>query len=64
MKTKTKETALFSFIQYNKNHQQYLSKEENAVLASLTKNKDVVIQNSDKGNTCVIVEKETCIKGM
>ena len=64
VKTKTKETALSSFRQYNKSPQQNLSKEELAALASLSKNKDIVIQKSDKGNSVVIVDKETYIKGM
>ena len=63
-KTKTKETALSSFRQYNKSPQQNLSKEELAALASLSKNKDIVIQKSDKGNSVVIVDKETYIKRM
>ena len=64
MKTKTKETALSSFRQYNKSPQQNLPKEELAALASLSKNKDIVIQKSDKGNSVVIVDKETYIKRM
>ena len=48
----TKETALSSFRQYNKNSQQNLSKEE------------FVYQKSDKGNSVVIVDKETYIKRM
>ena len=59
VKTKTKETALSSFRQYNKSPQQNLSKEELAALASLSKNKDIAIQKSDKGNSVVIVDKET-----
>ena len=62
MKTKTKETALSSFRQYNKNPQQNLSKEELAVLANLSKNKDIVIQKTDKGNYVVIVDRDTYIK--
>ena len=49
VKRKTKETALSSFRQYNKNPQQNLSKEELAALTKLSKNKDIVIQKSDKG---------------
>ena len=64
VKTKTKATALSSFRQYNKNPQQNLSKEELATLASPSKNKDIVIQKSDKGNSVVIVDKETYIKRM
>ena len=59
VKTKTKKTALYSFRQYNKCSQQNLSKEELAALASLSKNKDIVIQKSDKGNSVVIADKET-----
>ena len=57
MKTKTKETTLSSFKQYNKNPQQNLSKEELAALKSLSKNKDITIQKSDKGNSVIIVDK-------
>ena len=64
VKTETKKTALSSFKQYNKSPQQNLSKEELVALASLSKNKDIVIQKSDKGNSVVIVDKETYIKRM
>ena len=43
VKTKTKEIALLSFKQYNKNPQENLSKEELAALTNLSKNKDIVI---------------------
>ena len=62
VKTKTKETALLSFRQYNKSPQQNLSKEELAALINLSKNKDIIIQKSDKGNSVVIVDKDTYIK--
>ena len=64
VKTKTKETALSSFRQYNKNPQQNLSKEELTALTNLSKNKDIIIQKSDKGNSVVIVDKDTYIKRM
>ena len=64
VKTKTKKTALSSFRQYNKSPQQNLSKKELAALTSLSKNKDIAIQKSDKGNSLVIVDKETYIKRM
>ena len=64
VKTNTKETALSSFRQYNKNPQLNLSKEELAALTNLSKNKGIVIQISDKGNSVVIVDKETYIKIM
>ena len=64
VKTKTKETALSSFRQYNKNPQQNLSKEELTALTNLSKNKDIIIQKSDKGNSVVIVDKDTYVKRM
>ena len=64
VKTKTKETALSSFRQCNKNPQQNLSKEELAALTNLSKNKDIVIQKSDQGNSVVIVDKDTYITRM
>ena len=64
MKAKTGERALSSFRQYNKSPEQGLSKEELAALASPYKNKDILIQKSYKGNSGVIVDKETYIKRM
>ena len=64
VKTKTKERALSSFRQYNKNPQQNLSKEELTALTNLSKNKDIIIQKSDKGNSVVIVDKDTYVKRM
>ena len=59
MKTKAKETALSPFRQYNKNPQQNLSKDELGALASLCKNKDIIIQKFDKGNCVAIFDKRT-----
>ena len=53
-----------SFRQYNKNPRQNLSKEELTALTNLSKNKDIVIQKSGKGNSVVIVDKDTYIKRM
>ena len=64
VKTKTKETALSPFRQYNKNPQQNLSKEELAALTNLSKNKDIIIQKFYKGSSVVIVDKDTYIKRM
>ena len=64
VRKKTKETTLSSFRQYNKNPQQNLSKEELTALTNLSKNKDIVIQKSEKGNSVVIVDKDTDIKKM
>ena len=43
---------------------QNLSEDELAALANLSKNKDIVIQKFDKGNSVVIVDKDTYIKRM
>ena len=56
VKTRTKETALSSSRNYNNNVPQHLSKEEFVALQNLCKNKNIVIQKSDKGNSVVIVD--------
>ena len=63
-KTKTKETVLSSFRQYNKNPQQNLSKEELAALTNLGTNNDILIQKFDKNSSAVIADKGTYIKRM
>ena len=57
VKTRTKEAALFSYRNYNNNVPQHPSKEEFLALQNLHKNKNIVIQKSDKGNSVVIVGK-------
>ena len=42
---------------YNNNVPQHLSKEEFLALQNLRKNKNIVIQKSDKGNSVVVVDK-------
>ena len=58
---------IFSLREYSSSPQQNLSKEELAPLLSLKlalKNKDIVIQKSDQGNSFVIVDKEVYSKRM
>ena len=55
---------IFSFREYSSSPQQNLSKEELVPLLSLSKNKDIVIQKSDQGNSFVIVDKEVYSKRM
>ena len=57
VKTRTKEAALSSYQNYNNNVPQHLSKEEFLALQNLRKNKNIVIQKSDKGNSVVVVDK-------
>ena len=62
MQTKTKETESSSFRQFNRNPQQILSQEELAALTDLSKNKDIVIQKSDEGNSAITVDMDNYIK--
>ena len=43
---------------------QNLSKEEFTALQNLSKNKDLIIQKSDKGNSVVIVQKQDYLEKM
>ena len=54
-KTKIKDAALSSFRFYNANVPQNLSEEELEALDRLSKNKNLVVQKADKGNSVVLV---------
>ena len=56
-KIKIKEAALTSYRNYNNNVPQHLSNEEFLALQNLRKNKSMVIQKPDKGNSSVTVNK-------
>ena len=58
-KTKLKDLALSSFKDYNllKNQFSNLTEEESKCLKSLSENKNLVIQKSDKGNAVVLLDK-------
>ena len=58
VKAKTKEAAISSYRSYNNNMPQNLSKEEFIASQNLSKNKDLIILKSDKGNSAVIVERQ------
>ena len=64
VKTKTKEAALSSIRQHNKNPQQNLFKEEPTALTNLRKNSDIVIQKSNINKSVVLVGKDKYIKRM
>ena len=64
VKAKTKEVALSSHRSYNNNVPQNLSKEEFIALRNLSKNKDLIIQKSDKGNSVIIVQRQDYLKKM
>ena len=57
VKTRTKEAALSSFQNYNNNVPRNFFKEEFLALKNLRKNKNIVIQKSDKSNSFVVVDK-------
>ena len=61
---RTKEAALSSYPNYNNNAPQHLSKEEFLALQNLRKNKNIVIQKSDKGNSIVVVDKANYLDKM
>lgn len=63
-KLKTKKAALFSLRQYHENSQQNVFKDELVASTSLSKNKDIKIQKSEKGNPAATVEKMTHIRWM
>ena len=64
-KTKIKEAALTSFRSYNSNgFPRNLSDEEFDALQNLSKNTNLVVQKSDKGNSVVLVDKEIYVKRM
>ena len=56
-KIKIKEATLSSYRNYNNNVPQHLSNEELLALQNLRKNKSMVIQKPDKGNSSVTVNK-------
>ena len=64
VKTKSKEAALSSNRTYNNNVPQNLSSDEFLALTNLSKNKDLIIQKSDTGNSVVIVDRQDYIKKM
>ena len=61
-KAKTKEAALAFYRSYNNNVPKNLSKEEFIALQNLSKNKDLIIQESDKGNSVVIIQRQDYLK--
>ena len=64
VKTKIKDAALTSFRTYSGNLPRNLSDEEFEALQVLSKNTNLVIQKSDKGNSEVILDKDVYIKHM
>ena len=64
VKAKTQDSALSSYRSYNNNVPQNLSKEEFTALQNLSKNKDLIIQKSDKGNSVVIVQRQDYLQKM
>ena len=64
-KDKLKDIALSSInLNDNCKYENNLSSEELSSLKTVTRNKNVVIQKADKGNTVVIIDKEKYIQGV
>ena len=57
-KAKTKEAALSSFGPYKNNVPQNLFNDEFIALQNLSKNTDLIIQKSGKGNSVVIINRQ------
>ena len=65
LKVRIKDSALSSFISYNKNSApSNLTKEEFASLKSLPRNDSLIIQKSDKGNSIAIINKDDYLQKM
>ena len=64
VKAKTKEAALSSYTSFNNNIPQNLFKEEFIALQNLPKNKYLIIQKSDNGNSVVIAQRQNYLKKM
>ena len=64
-KAKIKDCALSSFKLYNeKGAVSSLNREEIFALKTLSKNKDLIIQKSDKGNSIVLINKSNYLEKM
>ena len=61
---KTKDMTLSSFPTYNNNVSQHLSNGKFHAPKNLSKNKQMVIQKSDKGNSIVIVGRDKHVEKM
>ena len=62
VKSKIKDAPLTSFLNYNANLTLNLLDEEFKALKNLSKNTNLVIQKSDKGNSVVILDKDVHIE--
>ena len=65
-KDKLKDIALspINFLSDDCKYENDFSSEELSSLKTLMRNKNMVIQKADKGNTVVIIDKEKCIQGV
>ena len=63
MKTRCKDFAFSSFNSYNKKSTPLnLTSEEFAAVKSLSKNKNLIIEKSDKGNSIAIIDKSDYLR--
>ena len=64
IKSKIKDLALMSFLNYSANIPQHLPNEQFEMLENLPANFNLIIQKVDKGNSVVIVEKVVYIRNI
>ena len=64
MKSRLKDSALTSFWSYYYNSKVNLIKNEKLALNNLSKNKNIVIQKSDKGNRAVLLGRHKYLEGL
>ena len=64
VKSKIKDAALGSFWFYNTNVLENLYNQELEALDKLSKNKNLVVQKADKGNSVVLVDRDVYVKHM
>ena len=64
IRSRLRDCAFTYFRDSSKIHENNLSKEEHLALKDLIKNRDLVIQKADKGNTVVILNKNDYISKM
>ena len=64
IKIALKNSAFTSFLSNNYNSEINLTKNERLALNNLSSNKNIIIQESDKGSSVVVLDKEKYLEGM
>ena len=64
IKTRLKDSAFTSFQSYNCNGEVDLTKNERLALNNLSSNQNIIIQNSEKSNSVVLLDNDKYLEGM